>query len=99
MSEIDDRIAAILAQEPVWEPPAGFRHRVVAMVPQAKVHRWARGRISTWGAFDAALPGLLVVAAGWVVGLVWDPGFVDVVNLAWLCAALSLGAGATLMRR
>ena len=99
MSEIDDRIDAVLAQGPVWEPPAEFARTVAASASRPMPHRSRRRRISTSGVVDLALPGLLVAAAGWVVGLTWDALVVDVVTLAWLCAALGLGAGALFARR
>ena len=93
------RIDEVLAHEPAWAPPVEFGRRVVAGAPRQAPHRVPRRGILSPGAFDAAMPGLLVAVAGCVVGLATDASLIDAVPVTWVCATLSVWIGASCTRR
>ena len=92
-AEVERRIDAVLAQQAVWDPPGGFAARVAASALPSPAHR--DRRTLSPGALDAAVPGVLIAAAGCIAGLITDAA----PTFTWLCAALSLWMGASFTRR
>jgi hypothetical protein len=92
-AEVERRIDAVLAHDAVWEPPAAFAARVAASASPPPAHRGRR--TPSPGAFDAAVPGVLIAAAGSIAGLIAEAA----PTFTWLCAALSLWVGVAFTRR